>query len=318
MDDAKRKTAALETWKRYRRWATTSAELKRGQDRWKRVVFWLGIVGLVLGPVAAGDATLGAAPAWLLRGIATVSGLAVAFAAYFRENVLGPAPDAGWMKARQGAEGLKSLTFTFLMGAPPFEGDDPAKVFHAELQRIEDELQQASLAPANLDPEAASKGFPELPMSSEAYLAVRLEEQRAWFEKKVEENHEAAKRLERAKKVLGGLAVGLGVFTAATPGLAGWIAVITVVVAALGAQLTAGGYQLLQKSYSATAARLGRIAVRWQLSGQSEQDARRLVSDCETALREENAAWVEAMLSRGGKPPPEPAPSAAGTVAATR
>lgn len=316
MDDARRNAAALEAWTRYRRWGATSADLKRDRDRWKRVVFLLGIAGLVLGPIAAGDLKIVAAPAWLVRALSVASGLAVALAAYVTESVLGPSPDVAWVKARQGAEGLKSLAFAFLLDAPPFDRGDPVDVLDGELARIDGELQAASLVPAQLAAEDAARGFPESPLTPARYLDGRLREQQRWFEGKVAENQRAARRLERLRKGLGALAVILGAFAAVAAQLAGWILVITAVVGALGAQLGAGRYRFLEKSYGATAARLGRIGTRWQLSEQGPEDARRMVSDCEAALRDENAGWVQAMLGEAGEgtPPASPAPAPAASA----
>jgi hypothetical protein len=316
MDDARRRGAALEAWTRSRRWGETSAGLKRARDRWKRVVFWLGFAGLVLGPIAAGDLKIVAAPAWLLRAISVASGLAVALAAYVTENVLGPSPDVAWVRARQAAEGLKSLAFAFLLDAPPFDRGDPVEVLDAELARIDGALQGAALVPAPLADEDAARGFPESPLSPAGYLDGRLREQQRWFEGKVAENRRAAGRLEQVRKGLGALAVVLGAVAALPIHVDAWIGVITAVVMALGAQLTAGRYRFLEKSYGATAARLARIATRWQLSEQGPQDARRMVADGEAALREENAGWVQAMLGEAAEGTPAAAPAPASAASA--
>ncbi len=301
MDDAKRQLAALETWKVYRRWAAASAAMKRRRDRWKRVVFCLGLAGIVLGPIAARHPSAG--PQWLARWVALASGIAVALAAYLSDNVLGPNPDVAWVRARQAAEGLKSLAFAFLMRASPFDAADDAGALDAERARIEEALtSEASLVALPIPDAEARKNLPPYPLDAEAYVATRARDQQRWLEAKVVENHRAAGRLDLAKKLLGAVAAVLAVFTALSAGLAGWVAVVTAVAGALGAQVTAGRYRFLEKSYHDTAARLARIVTRWEVSPRGPEDDRRLVGDCERALREENAGWVEAMLRKDAGP----------------
>jgi hypothetical protein len=297
MDDPRRRLAALETWKVYRRWAAASAAMKRGRERWKRVVFWLGIVGIILGPIAAERGSVGSQA--IARWVALVSGVAVALATYLSNAVLGPTPDAAWVRARQGAEGLKSLAFTFLMRAPPFGAADEADALDTERTRIEEALaSEASLVALPIPDAEAEKNFPPSPLDTEAYVAARAREQQRWFETRVVENHRVAGRLELATKLLGAGAAVLAVFTAWFAGLAGWIVVVTAVAGALGAQATAGRFRFLEKSYHDTAARLARIVNRWEVSPRSADDDRRLVGDCERALRDENAGWVETMLKK--------------------
>ncbi len=296
MDDERSRLEALEAWKVYRRWAVASAAMKRGRDRWKRAVFWLGLVGLVLGPLAARQPPLG--PEVIARLVALASGIAVALAAYLSEKVLGPDPDVAWVRARQAAEGLKSLVFAFLMRAPPFGGGNDAGALDAERTRIEEAL--PSIVALPISDAEADKNFPPYPLNAEAYVAARAREQQRWFEAKLIEDHRAAARLELATKSLGAVAAVLTVPAAFWAGLAGWIAVVTAVAGALGAQVTAGRYRFLEKSYHDTAARLARIVTRWEASPRGQEDDQRLVGDCERALRDENAGWVEAMLRKEG------------------
>jgi hypothetical protein len=316
MDDERRRIAALETWKVYRRWAAASAAMKRRRDLLTRVVFWLGLLGLVLGPVATHRPPVG--PEQVLELVALASGIAVALNAYLSDKVLGSDPDVAWVRARQAAEGLKSLALTFLMRATPFGAGDEAGALDAARTRVEEALTSLVALPI---PEAdAARGFPPFPLSVERYVESRAREQQRWFEGRVVENHRAAGRLQLVTKSLGAIAAVLAVPAAFRVGLGGWVAVVTAFAGALGAQVTAGRHRFLEKSYHDAAARLARAITRWETSPRRPEDDGRLVGDCERTLRDENAAWVEFMLRKDGAGPsasggaglssPPPAPGA--------
>jgi len=305
MDEESRRATALETWKVYRRWAIAAVRMKARRERWRRAVFWLGLLGLLLGPLAGLRPASWPAP--LIQAIALASGVSVALAAYLSDRVLGPDPDVAWVRARQAAEGLESLVFAFLMRAPPFPGGPGDGDLLAEARaRIEDGL--SGLVAEPIPPGRAEEGFPPSPLGAGEYVALRAERQQAWLEGKLVENHRTAERLEALTKVLGAAAAILSVPTAFWSGH-GWIAVVTSVAGALGSQLAAGRYRFLERSYHETAARLARSVARWRGSPRGPDDDRRLVDECERALREENAAWVEAMLSRPGGTPRPAAPA---------
>ncbi len=300
MDDPARRIAALDTWRAYRRWVATSAHMKRRRDLWRRAVLWLGVLGLVLGPLAGLKQSW--IPVLVARGITLASGIAVALAAYLSREVLGADPDVGWVRARQAAEGLKSLALAFVMRASPFDVGDEAAALEAKRARIEDALELGVALP--ISEAEAERGFPPFPLIPDAYVTVRAREQQQWFERKVIENHRTAFRLDVATKVLGALAAVLAVPAASWPVATGWIGVLTAAGGALAAQLTAGRYRFLESRYHHTSVRIARIVLRWQTSDRGSAEQARLVEDCERVLREENAGWVAEMLRKEGTAAP--------------
>jgi hypothetical protein len=224
----------------------------------------------------------------------------VALGAYLSDKVLGTDRDVGWVRARQAAEGLKSLTFAFLMGAAPFEVTKDVETLDAERKRIEEAGPLSSLVALPISPEEGEKGFPSYPLTIDSYVTTRAQDQHRWFETKVVQCHKEVARLDMATKILGGIAAVLAIVVAYWARLGIWVGVMTSLSAALATQVTGGRSRFLEKSYHDTAARLARIVSRWETSNGAPADAKRLVEDCELALREENAGWVQAMLKTQG------------------
>ena len=112
-----------------------------------------------------------------------------------------------------------------------------------------------------------------------------------------------AKKIRNWSLWLGALAVGLGVLGTLWVGVPAFIAVITTVTAALGAQLYAGRYEYLALSYLATARRLEELHTIWEMSGQTEAERGQFVVDCERAFAAENSGWMaEWTKPPAGKP----------------
>jgi SMODS and SLOG-associating 2TM effector domain 1/Protein of unknown function (DUF4231) len=312
MDDQKRQLAALETWRVYKRWAAASARMKKRTDLLKNAVLWLSLAALVLGPLATSETSIG--PDWLVRTLTVASGAVVAFGAFLSDKVIGPDGDVPWVRARQAAEGLKSLVYAFLVGAPPFDVADDVDALDRERKRIEEAPTLSSLVALPIEAAEAGKGFPTCPLAPAVYVTARAKQQKEWFEGKTTHYHNQAARLGMASKLLGLAGVALSVTAGYLPKLGVWVAIVTSVAGALATQVTSGRSRFLEKSYHDTAARLGRIITRWEGSDQGPADAKRLVGDCEQVLRDENAGWVAAMLekkggtapSAGGEPDPQP------------
>lgn len=315
--DGKNREAALDTWRVYKRWAAMSRAQKARRDRQKRIAFWLVIVAIVVGPIAARPAGPVALPTmareWLLLGASVVSGVAVALGAFFSERILGPKPDQEWVRAREGAEGLKSLVFEFAVRAPPFDGDRAVVALLESGEQVERRL--ADLVAPVIPGAEAEAEFPGYPVGAAAYVDHRLLHpktgQLAYFENRVAEHLRRAERLEVAVKLLGGAAAALAVFgPLGVPYVGGWVPVISAVAAALTAQLSAGHHRFLCSSYQDAAARLRRSLTAWRSSPQQADDDARLVAECEATVREELARWVQEMLNAGGARA-TPAPPAA-------
>jgi len=311
LDDDRVREAALDTWRVYKRWAGMSREQKARRDRQKRLAFWLLLIAIVAGPLAARPAGPLSLPTsareWALLVVTVIAGVAVALGAFLNEKIMGPKPDQEWVRAREGAEGLKSAVFELVMRSPPFDRDDPVVPFLARREQIESRL--ADLVAPMIPGGEAEAGFPGVPLSIDGYVAARADGQVAWLEKRVTEHLGRAMRLERAVQILGAAAAMLAVVgPLGVPRVGGWVPVITAVAAALTAQVSAGHHRFLSRSYQDAAARLRRSTVGWRASKRTGDDDARLVADCEATLREEQARWVQEMLNAGGPKPKGGAP----------
>lgn len=304
-----RTSPALDTWRVYKRWASMSRRQKERRDRQKRVAFWLVIVAVVVGPFATRPAGPMSPPTsareWALLAATAILGVAVALGAFFSEKILGPKPDQEWVRAREGAEGLKSLVFEFVAGVPPFDGADAVTRLMQRREQIENRLIDL-IAPEIPAPQAEQE-FPGCPLPIDGYVDTRLVHQRTgqltWFESRVSENLRRAERLEVAVKVLAGIGVVLAVLgPLGVPWVGGWTPILTAVASALTAQLSAGRFRFLCRSYQNAAARLRRSLTAWRSSERRAEDGARLVAESEATLREEQARWVQEMIDAGPQP----------------
>jgi SMODS and SLOG-associating 2TM effector domain 1 len=206
------------------------------------------------------------------------------------------------VKAREGAEGLKSIVFEFLMGTGEFSGADAAQKLLARRGDIERDL--GSMVAPDLPDKDAEADFPTTPATIDTYRAERALEQVKWFAGRLLEHHRKAGQLEGAAKLLGGIGVVLGVLgPLGVPLIGSWVPVLTAVAGALVAQIGAGHYRFLARSYQDTAAAVRRELAAWTVSPPGADRDARLVTNCEATLRAEQARWVQEMLSAAGPKP---------------
>jgi hypothetical protein len=310
-NEAKRRSAALATWRVYKRWAVASAGLKRSTDALKTAVLVLSLIALVLGPLATARPEW--LPTWAIKVVGLISALVVALSAYLSDKVLGTDRDVAWVRAREAAEGLKSLVYAFLAGIPPFNGPNAIDALEAQRKQVEEAPALASLVALPISDGDAEKGFPPLPF---VYATGRAKEQKSWFESKARFYSNEVSKYQIASKVLVGIAVALGVVAGTFSWLGVWVAMVSSVAATLATQVTTSRSRFLEKSYSDAAARLGAIIDRWEWSDKAEADDKQLAFDSEAVLRQENAGWVATMLAKPPAPPQSGSPSGAASPVA--
>jgi hypothetical protein len=285
------KAALEDIWGQYRVWAVTARVWKAQLSSWRRFALTLSIAGALVGTLSSQPAIpLGSLWGPLPKALGILSAALLGLAAYFGKEVLSPGQEARWIRARAAAEGLKREAYLLLAQAPPYDGD----IAPPSLQRARDVAEAVKdLTPEGLGEEKKREGMPAAPLSVDEYIRDRVKEQiNGFYVPRAEENRRIAKKIKNWSLWLGALAVVLGFLGALWVGVPAFIAVITTITAALGAQLYAGRYEYLALTYLATARRLEELLTAWEMSGQTEAERGQLVVDCERAFAAENGGWM--------------------------
>jgi len=286
-------TSALKNvWGQYRTWAITSRRYKNQVSRWRNIVLGLSIAGAILGTLSQqlipklGDAS------WT-RGLGIASAIALALAAYFTKEIFSPDPESKAMRARVAAEALKSVAFLMATGAPPY---DTAKT----TDELFDKPDKVKKAVENLDavivtPEQKLERVLTVPMSVDDYIKGRVDDQIKWYTRSAMQNDKKVSTGRWISVALGAAAVALGAVAATHASVAGWVAVIGTITAAITARQLAGNYQFLIVTYQAAAQKLQDLKDRWGAERKLEAGPapdHRLILACEDAISAENSAWM--------------------------
>ena len=285
--------AGLEyAWGEYRTWAATSRAAKKRVTDWRFRVLILTIAGAVLATLGGQLAASAWLAGWLRLAPGVAAGAALALAAYFSREVLGDAQIKAWLRARSTAEALKTETFLFRAGVPPYDGLDDAERLRQAVDKIHRNVQD--LSAVILTKEKKKDGLPAGSLSVHKYIEERVDDQVDGYYLPTAAKHErAARRIRTISLWLGAVAAVLGVLSTTTA--TGWVAVITTIMAVLAAYLYAERFQFLIVSYQATARRLTSLKTKWRVSGKTEADtseSAQFIRDCEETISVENSAWM--------------------------
>jgi hypothetical protein len=291
-------------WGQYRTWDLTALALKQGVSHWRDIVLTLSIGGAVLGTLSQQtDAwKIVAMPAWLSTTLGVLGGAALGLAGYFTKELLNPAPEAKAIRARAAAEALKSNAYLMATGAPPYASATSADELLAKAREIRAGVED--LAPLATTSQQESEGMPSAPMSVDDYIRQRVVQQiEEFYLPKVRSNAKKLAMGRRLSVILGAVAVVLGLWSAKSASVAGWVAVIGVITAAIAARQYAERYQFLSVSYQATADRLKWLKTKWDLDGKTQTgpDAQSaFILACEDAISTENSAWMAEWTRKRG------------------
>jgi hypothetical protein len=288
-------------WHAYRTWAVTARFLKKDLNHWTRYTLWLAIIGAVL---AAGGQEFGVLKAFgtwpmLAKGAAVLASFAVALSAYFGKEALTVNKTADWIKARSAAESLKSATFLYRAGAPPFDTADRAKILFERVSAIEQRV--ASIQARSAAQESTA---PDLsPLTVDDYILKRVDDQIGYYDRLAGEYQRTNDRLRNATFWLGAASVGLALISSfgVVPALVGLIATLT---ASLSAHAQNQQYQASIVNYQSASRRLIALKGEWAASHKTEantDDRNAFIRSCEDVLAIENGAWVGARSPQ--KPP---------------
>ena len=288
-----------QAWGRYRTWADTSRKLKAEMTTWERRILVFTICGTFFGSFApfAADAWpswLGAAPMWWSSAQPAAAWLGAAFlalATYFGKQWLTASEKQAWTKARAVAEAMKSESYKYATGAPPY--DDPATRADVLAEKITQSAKSMEgVIPVQVAAAAAVKGMPQPPWSLGDYVTQRLDDQvEKFYKPRITEHAAASRRARHWAMSLGALATVISVSAAAADErslVAAVLGTITTAGAALASYFQAGRHFQLALNYQAAADQAGAL----KASPGARANPAKFVNDVEAVFRAEHAAWL--------------------------
>ncbi len=281
--------ALIHVWGQRCTYAATSRRLKKWVVRWRLLVFGLTIAGAILGVLSE---QVGG-PDWLARALGGLAALAIGFAAFFGKEALTTSSQQEWVRARSTAEALKSLAYLYVTRTAPFDGDDASAKVLARAQELEETNSDYAVAVLS-ETERRKDVLPDQ-MTVEQYIDKRILDQKdKYYAKQIGLNQQRLAYGNRARLILGGVAVLLGGAKAmGVPfSTAVWVAVISTISASIASFLFAERYNYLVLSYQATARRLDWLLTQWHVSDKKAAHQIALITGCENTISIENKTWL--------------------------
>lgn len=291
-------------WGQFKTWDLTSLALKSKITRWRNIVLRLSIGGAILGTLSQqiDSWKIAGMPTWLAATLGVLSGATLGAASYLTKEVLSPGPEAGAVRTRAAAEALKREAYLLATGAPPYATATSA-------DELLDKANQIRAGVNDIPPLAISgqqdEGMPAAGMPADDYVKQRVVQQ--IDEYYLPQVRISTQKLALGRKVslaLGAIAILLGFWSAKSASVAGWVAVIGAITAAIAAYQYAGRYQFLIVSYQATADRLNWLKTKWEIDGKRQPgDAAKhaFIIACEDAIATENSAWMAEWTKKPGE-----------------
>ncbi|MFC1572629.1 DUF4231 domain-containing protein [Candidatus Eisenbacteria bacterium] len=286
------------TWQKHKRWSAVAGLVKKQLDRWRTVVFALGIAGAFLETLATQVPS--GAPRQVCAWVGAATLLIIPIVSLRK---LTPAVNRAWVRARSASEGLKAEVYTYLSRAAPY--DDPTSAADTLKEKgreiensVNDLLSYEALA-------TAKSSDPPGPLAPPDYLRKRVRNQIDWYRPKAALYARKAGRLRNVELVLSLAAAALSAAAAvwgeslALLGgeflIGAWVAVLTTIGGAITAHIGASRYDYLVTSYLGTACRLEDLASRWPPTGGGtvpSPEWSAFVQSCENAISTENQGWM--------------------------
>jgi hypothetical protein len=292
-------------WEQYQTWDSTSVALKSKMWRWRYIVLVMSIVGAILGTLSQQIASwsLSGSPTWLAGTLGVLSGFSLGAASYLTKEVLTTGPETDAVRTRAAAEAFKREAYLLATGAPPYATATNADDLLEKAQQIRAGLN--SISPVAITNDAKPQDIPPAGMSIDDYVKQRLDQQiNGYYLPQVRLNTQKLALGRKVSLALGALAIVLGFWSAKSASVAGWVAVIGAVTAAIAAHQYAGRYQFLNVSYQATADRLNWLKTKWEIDGRRQpgDDAKNaFVLASEDAIATENSAWMAEWTRKQGE-----------------
>ena len=280
-------------WSQYTRWGMTAGKYKNEVSRWRDIVLTLSVGGTVLGVLGLEVDLAKELSPRLPSLLGLLSGAALGLAAYFTKEVFSPDSEGRAVRARATAEALKSEAYLLASGVPPYDTMAVIDQLFTKLDTIR--TTASNVASLSITEEQRTAGMPSAPMSIDDYVEQRVDDQISYYSSQVRSNTRKLSTGRRLSLILGALAVLLGLVASNDPSVAGWIAVIGTITAAIAARQYAGRYQFLIASYQAVGEKLDRLKARWEIERKTQPGAaadHKFILACEETISAENSGWM--------------------------
>ena len=300
LDEESLNAALKYIWGQYKTWDSTSVMLKNKMVRWRDIILVLSIGGAILGTLSQQIVSwrINGTPTWLAATLGVLSGAALGLAAYFTNEVLRPETEAAAVQSRAAAEAFKREAYLLATGVPSSAAGITADGLLEKAKQIRSSV-------VNIVPVANTKHLDDMPpvgMAIDDYIAQRLDQQvDEYYLPQARVNADKLARGRKLSVLLGAVAVVLGIWSAQSTSVAGWVAVIGTVTAAIAARQYASRYQFLIVSFQATADRLQWLKTKWEIEGKNQpgDDAKNaFILSTEDTLSLENNAWMAEWIKK--------------------
>jgi hypothetical protein len=205
-----------------------------------------------------------------------------------------------WFLARGIAESLKTATWRYMMGVPPFEQAGPSD---AEFEHLAHRLQEGlrGMAEGSHHPVHVTSGMRlerdrEWSERRTYFLAARVHDQLHWYSRRAELNARRSRQFAQASSCSLGLALAISIGRIVAPEI-NLVGVFTTLAASLVAWSQTRRFEELADTYFAARAELEQIGTRLERAT-DEADFIASVLDAENAISREHGTWL-ARSTRG-------------------
>ena len=303
------------TWGKYKEFSFTSREKKKHITWLRKYVIVFGLAGAFFGlscqfagrSIDYCQVHQFSTFCYILKGIyffipgfisascipkffAVLSAFSIGLSTYFSIEMICHDQEKSWIRTRSAAEFLKSESYKFAAGIPPYNNNNKAEVL---IDKTEKMMKTVEDIPCKKLPDEKKRDkIPDQNLTVDEYINVRVNDQiNNYYRKNV---NDYIKKINKAKNYSAFFSI-LGIFLGAlgfTGWTAGWVALITTVTASISAYVYANRFQYLIISYQATSNRLEILKNRWNVCDKTDEQRNEFIMNCEEAISIENGSWM--------------------------
>jgi SMODS and SLOG-associating 2TM effector domain 1/Protein of unknown function (DUF4231) len=280
-------------------WSATADALKARYEKMRKICFELSIGAALMAAMASQLPDAARAGAVRL-GLATTSAAFLAIVGFLTTRFLSGQNASNWIRARAASEALKRAAYTYAVQAAPYDNAaDRSEKLAADRQALEAQVD-------NLLSEQVrgTEGItPRENIPAAEYITKRVEDQKAYYEKRAGESRATARTLRGIELILALVAAVITGIVGAygKTNIAGvpfdFVAltgVLTTLSGAILAYIEASKLDFIVTSYLATARQLRElIPVGNKVAANAPSpEWSNYVQNVETVLATENSAWM--------------------------
>jgi hypothetical protein len=250
-------------------------------------------------------AVLGTAASQIMDGNGNGSGYggagkALAFAAAVAASLVplsagraGPAAIRDWTRLRSMSEAVKNEAYVFLAGVAPYRGDHAGAVLLERVNRLRRDAADLLPHTERITPVPRT---PPAVADVDSYATLRVQQQiDGYYRPKSAEMGRRLTKVRRTEVLLGCAGAVLGAVSGALgwEQAAAWVAVATLIGAAVSTHAITSRYAYQQVEYARTADELDRLITSWRArETRTAQDADAFVDRCEEVISVLNDSWM--------------------------